>query len=328
MSDLSRACHRTACRLRAGGAALSVIALSACASYVRVESRFVEVSRQSAAEVTVTPEYFAMRPSIKRVALRAPDACSQDTMAEATGVARPQKTVLATRCGVEMAELERALVKASYTVYSWQTIASMVDSDRTLTPVTAAQRLGAQVLFQVNSLERAAGTSSADAKWERHYYKTKLGAARGFQPVPIALPARDRAELNELIAENERSAMGSTRRAAALDVSAVAVDTGQAIWFYQNKWVDPLSTNRTYSVIATRKRSGWVAVDPSAGSRPRAAVRQRSGGQDDKRASESAVASTVDRPSSQDDAEYTAIVRSLVADFVENFTKGSTRQIP
>lgn len=310
-----------ACGLRALSAAFAVMFLTACASYVRVESRFVESSRQTDAEITVTPEYFAMRSAIKRVALRAPDACSQDTMAEATGVARPQKTVLATRCGVEMAELERALVKANYTVYSWQSVASMVESDPTLTPLTAARKLGAQVLFQVNSLERAKATSSAEARWERRYYKTKQGAARGFNPQPIALSARDRDELNELIAENERSAIASTRHAAALDVSAVAVDTGQAIWFYQNKWVDPLSTDRTYSVIATRKRSHWVEVDPEAAARPRAAVRPKTNAQ--KRSSEGAIASTIDRPSSPDDAVYTAIVRALVADFVETFTKGS-----
>lgn len=309
------------CGLRASVAALAALLLTGCASFVRVESEFVESSRQAEAEITKTPEYLAMRPAIRRVALRAPDACSQDTMAEATGVARPQKTVLATRCGVEMAELERALVKADYTVYSWQSVASMVQSDPTLTPLAAAKKLGAQVLFQVNSLERAAATANAEARWERRYYKAKPGAARGFQPTPISLPARDREELNALIAENERTAINSIRHAAVLDVSAVAVESGQAIWFYQNKWVNPLSTDRTYSVIARRKGSHWVEVDPDSASRPRAAVRQKPA--DQRRSSEALSAVSADRPSNPDDAVYTSIVRALVADFVEKFTNGS-----
>lgn len=286
----------------------------ACAKpHVRLESRLVEASRQTDADITVTPEYFEARPGIKRVALRAPDSCANQTLASSTGAATAQATVMATACGVEMAELERALTRAGFSVFSWKSIANMVSANSSVTPVSAAKQLGAQVLFQVNSLERAQATSGQDARWERNYFKSNPA---GTGTIPLALSEEDRAELKRYVEDEERAVLSRVRPAAALDVNAVMVDTGQSIWFYQNKRVLPITGDTTFRVLAVRHKKQWIELQPLTPRQPRTS-RATVG--------EVEAVSVGDRASSEQDATYTTLLRELVADFVTQFTQGKAR---
>jgi len=59
-----------------------------------------------------------------------------------------------------------------------------------VTPLAAARELGAQVLFQINSLERSTLDPGRSAFWERHYYRSSSKGCFGF-PSPCWGPEVD-----------------------------------------------------------------------------------------------------------------------------------------
>ena len=77
--------------------------VAGCTKFVVVESRLVASTRQTAPELTPTAQYQQALPTIRRVAVRAPDSCTSLTAAQRTGTAAGTGTVVATQCGVEMA---------------------------------------------------------------------------------------------------------------------------------------------------------------------------------------------------------------------------------
>jgi len=143
--------------------------LVSCTPHYLVRSEYV-VSQQlnTSPEIIETASYNELLPTITTIAIRAPDSCANETTAIHSGEASGRGLLLKTDCGVEMSELERALAKAGYHVISWDIIKNRVIHDENMTPVKAAKDLGAQVLFQVNSLERSAANVRQDARWERH----------------------------------------------------------------------------------------------------------------------------------------------------------------
>ncbi|MGV3624143.1 MAG: hypothetical protein ACO1OB_25220, partial [Archangium sp.] len=83
--------------------------ISACSGsrvrYVVMHSTLVDPARQDRPEITSTNASLRARS----VALRAPDTCANQGAAQNTGAAMNRGNVVQTDCGVEMAELERAL---------------------------------------------------------------------------------------------------------------------------------------------------------------------------------------------------------------------------
>ena len=62
-------------------------------------------------------------------------------------------------------------------------------------PREAAKELGAQVLFQINSLEKVEFSLGKDARWERRYFEaSKCGQPEG----PVALPENELRSLRSL----------------------------------------------------------------------------------------------------------------------------------
>ena len=104
---------------RAGGWMLLLVAFAAtgCGTstpYFLVESRLVESSRATTApDVTETPAFRSVRAKTNKVGLRPPDVCADQGLSAGGGRAQLQLGVLRTRCGVEMAEFERALARSN-----------------------------------------------------------------------------------------------------------------------------------------------------------------------------------------------------------------------
>lgn len=264
-----------------------LLLLAGCAKppTVLVRSQLVYSGGEAAPEVTATPRFRELAPQLRGVAVRAPDYCSSRAAAATTGGATGTGTVLATRCGVEMGELEKALVAAGYRVASWMQLANMVETQR-MTPRDAAQQLGADVLFQINSLQEVSAPP-AGAGWQRELLEMD-SKARDVQG-PYDADARDRATLFSMVARHEARLGPRPRVGASLDLSAVHVATGESIWFYRWSRLEPPTSAPTIELVVREydhrwEEEGFRVVGGGGGGSP-----------------------------------YFALVRDLVADFVRRF---------
>lgn len=295
---------------------ITFFAASGCARLVLVESRLIEPKVLGEAEVTTTHQYLDASARLKRVALRAPDTCTSLGAAETTGVAQKTGTIVATECGVEMAELERALTQAGYIVSSWRVLANDM-ATHGISATDAAQKLGAEVLFQVNSLERVKTPRGEGAHWERTFYRSNMC---GDALRPVNLDERDLADLRLSSAEREGTRLrGEERLGATLNVNAIMVETSQTFWFYQ--WTKfNVSAGLELGVLSQLTLMGPVVVTPQCSSDQ--VARPTIG-----KSTESA-ASNVGLPSSSEEkALYFKLVREVVNDFVTQFAKGAAPSV-
>jgi hypothetical protein len=307
-------------RLWSSGEILVLVAVAAvlggCATEVQYQyrSRLVSNQRETPREVTETPTYTQAFRSLKNVAVSAPDSCINQTAAATTGSAQQAAPILTTRCGVEMAEIERALTRAGYSVTSWLHQHEVVRDER-LSATAAARRLGAQVLFQVNSLEKVMVKPGHDVRWERWY---EVVADDG--PRPVALPEEDRAALRRLAAKDEETIAGAVRLGAMLDVNAIAVDTGQTIWFYRWTKSEPLQEDRTVEFLASYQQKRWFRLESEQ--------RRHNAPKGNARSGEVQVMSSSARPANEDNAVYFQLMRDVISDFAAAFSAGQRSQRP
>jgi hypothetical protein len=280
--------------------------------YVLVQSKLnVDTVEGVAAEVTDTAEYRSQLPSVRQVALSAPSHCLSETAARQTGAGVAGQTVLKTDCGVEMGEIERALTsKGGFVVQSWRALATLMAHDPTMTPTQAAAKMGAQVLFQVNSLEHVEAEPFRGANWERRFFASDIGGNLG---APASLLERDRNALRTLISQPEGLALRGSRQGSMLDINAILVSTGQTIWFYRWQKLDTQSLTNAVSVLAQRTGDGpWSPVAPP-GNPGAPNVEQRS-------AVEYQNQTSGGGPANAREALYFKMMRDVVGDFVVRFT--------
>ena len=255
---------------------------------------------------------------VSKVAVRAPDVCANQNASEATGAARrdaPVSTLIKTSCGVEMAELERSLTKRGYQVVSWKMLSNIVAADNTVPYLDAARRLGAQVLFQVNSLERVNIFPGQDARLERRFFQSnRFGDALA----PATLQDDSIERLRPLILEQEQNLRTLARLGAMLDVNATVVESGQSMWFYRASKIEMLHRDDSAGLLLTsKKKQGWAVTAP-----------QRKDGSEEKprvaRSAEMVAVSSGRRSADEENAAYFVLVRSAVDDFAQSFASGQT----
>ncbi len=305
---------------------LAAVVLAACAegpvyTYYRVSSRYMASAQgEQPPEIIPTPAYSQSAGAARTVAVRAPDRCSNATTNQATGNAASAGTILQTNCGVEMGEIERALTRAGYNVISWNVLDREMAGNNS--PVEAASRLGAEVLFQINSLENSQKTLGQDALWERSYFVSNPSGAVG-QPLSLAPEQRTLVAKNYLVQIEAQSIPRA--HAVTLDAVAVAVRTGQSIWYY--RWTHsraPEATASGYNVllscldgVLTQCQVAPIrrAVDTAPGQAA---------------AGETVAVSIAERPEDAERAVYSALYKEVVNDFVTSFAKvkSSARPAP
>jgi hypothetical protein len=285
---------------------LSILVLVGCGTrtpYFLVESQLIESNRRTGApDVTETATYRAIKNRVRVIGLQPPDVCADQGQTESGGSGQLQQGILRTRCGVEMAEFERALSRAGYQVVSWGAVQHMSRSEET-SLLEAAEELGVEVLLQVNSLERIRIQPGRDARFERRFFR----ATRGGQKADPARVAQSRArEFEWLIKKKEASLAGGARVGATINVSAVSVETRTTIWFYEATAVDDFAVESRVEVLVDCERSGCVEVVsrvPTVSSGP-------------VEGSISSVSTSGD-PSDQAQAIFHDLVRSLAVDLAE-----------
>ncbi len=205
--------------------------LTACGTpYYLVTSDFMTSdNREAPPEIVESQTYLSVIPNIKSLAVKAPEGCANETAAESSGEAVGQDVLLKTTCGIEMAELERALTKAGFQVISWNVLQNKVLKEE-ITPQTASKELGAEVLFQINSLERSLVQTGQDARWERRFYESN---DQGEQLDPTSLPVKEGEQLIREIKKKESSLSQQERLSVTINASASLVETAETMWFYE-----------------------------------------------------------------------------------------------
>lgn len=301
-----------------------VLTLSGCASingskFILVQSRVVSTTRNDnvAAEVTKTPLYSNIVSQINSVALSAPSSCANQSASSATGSAANTGDVVKTRCGVEMAEIERALVRQGFTVYSWDMLDKAINANKTENAITIVKKLGAQVLFQVNSLERVIMTPGHDAQIEHNFQNSN---ASGESLSPLKLDEQQINKINAIIGTDELKRLPSAKRLGAmLDINAVDSSTGQTIWFY--RWSKHEDSSKKilakYLLQCWDYWGPWCRIEEGQIPEPESPKNESQ-----KRSTEMATFSTDPRPASEQDVIYFELLRDVTVDFVKRFSSG------
>ena len=296
------------------------VAFMACHPWYWVESEYRGATlEEQPPEIAATSVYRSLvRPGLS-VALSAPDKCADQSAAQASGGPASAGELLATTCGVEMAELERALVESGFRVVSWNAVRQMVLYKEHVTPLEAAQQLNATVLFQVNSLERSKARRSHELEWERSFYEWELGFFEWFFGIgtngskgPLVEVPDDRAKaLENRMSRVEQAARPREQVSVTVNATAILAESGETIWFYSWTHAEEFDEevratqlfechrSKMFRCIEQKPRSDVAPPPPRSGSKGRVL-----------RAAQSA---------SPADAAYYRLVRGVIADLVGRF---------
>lgn len=273
--------------------------------YFLIESRLVENLRDlDPPDVTETPAFVASRGEMATLGLQPPDLCADRGLSASDGMGQLEIGVLRTRCGVEMAELERAIVRAGYQVVSWGAIAQRA-TKLEIPILESAGGLGIDVLLQVNALERIQIRPAQDRRFERRYFR----ATRNGERAAPASVRRDLAsDFERLIESRETSIEIGKRVGATINVSAVWVESGATIWFYEWTQIDRVADEQRIEILVDCRDESCREIQIP---RPVSSAGSVTG-------SISGVSIAGD-PSDEYQAIFHDLVRSLVTDLAERF---------
>ncbi len=213
----------------AASAALLFLAGCSTTDFYQIKSQFrVNDAGEAPASVTRARGFDAAFNNIQVIAVKAPDRCISETETQSTGRAASGSTVMKTECGVEMAQIERELAKAGYSVISWKILENQMAASNT--HLAAAKSLNADALFQINSLERTSSAKGQDARWDRRYYKSDATGAVG---APASVKEDVARRLNHIATSEEQKLVSSSNAlSATINANVTLVENARNIWFY------------------------------------------------------------------------------------------------
>jgi hypothetical protein len=316
-------------------AALSVAVSSCCVrppppqtitprfTYVLVEfSATAQRGATTPSEVRETPTYRQAQSTIRSVAIRLPEHCATITAAVATGAAgtsdrssgAPTDQILTTACGLWLSELERGLSR-HYRVISWDALRRLETSTQTST-YQAAQRLGADVVFVINSLEANPSTLGASGSQSLSYFSSdEFGNRRG----ALALNSATRTFFRNHVMMRAPTVSPDSVVAlsATLDTTAIITTSGESAWFFRRAVVQPVA----------RRELGMQFLFMGSGRLWRPVLPQTTGGEavtantQEETLSATDTVTTVQagQTGNQYAAERLALIRSVVEELVVRF---------
>jgi len=287
-------------------------------TYALVEGRFdSSLGKKNTVEISDTPAFGTVRTAATSAVIRLPDSCLDETAAQVSGRSDSSSTILTTKCGVWLKELEQALTRAQFRVISWDALRGL-ERSQNLPSYQAAQKLGAEVLFMFNSLEVSDVKPGSETANRIEYFASN---ARGDKGQPFPLPQAERTVLKTAVKQklgvhsNEVTALSST-----LDCTAIVTSSGESVWFYRNTGVKPLVRHSGMAFLFVKHEDSWhfapsTTVDNSVSAVPTLEL--------------SAVDVEEDRRGQTTDPYQThklELVRSVAQDFVGRFRSGSKPQ--
>lgn len=214
-------------------AVLTSFLVVGCATHYQVETKLVVGQKvASDTEMVQSRTLSKVVDKISVVAIKAPDQCANQTVNVNT-----VGSVISTRCGVEMAALERSLARAGYQVVSWKLMQEAQAAGRASSWVDLAKALNADALIQVNSLEKTKRKLPEGSRIETNYFKVN---SKGKQAVSVTM--EQQAAFNMLFVNRVKSNILSVERlAVTLDATLLYVPSNEAVWFYKNTVSEPIN---------------------------------------------------------------------------------------
>ena len=244
--------------------------------YALVEARAGgEVGTAPQVEIQDTPAYKQdiQAGVFKAAAIRLPDSCLITSSAGASGISNDQQTqkILSTNCGVRLKEIERALTKIGFKVYSWDALRGLQDQKH-LSPYDAGRELGADVVFVFNSLAASALKGGGQAQARYKYFASN---AKGERLKPLPLEESTRAQFKQFAKSNggiSSSPDAVTALSCTLNSTAIvtgsnnpqeAAKAGESIWFYKRTVTHPVRTAAGMRFLFARLPGGdWTPAVP------------------------------------------------------------------
>ena len=293
---------------------------SGCGTHYVITSNFVMTQKtETLPEIVETVTYKEEVSKIKTVALKAPSYCSNRSSDQRTGIATSQELVLGTTCAVDMAEIERALTKASYKVISWTVLEKEMErnTQEYYSPLKVAENLGEQILFQINSLEKSTKSLDnlgKDEKWEFDYFDAddngKKIREKAFDDDTRQYLKRKFFNRNELLSQVKIPFV-------TLDANAIQVKNGESIWFY--RWThSDLSYVYPQNQLIYCKPGMVCRIDTPSGNNSGA---NSSKANSDKSSQESEVYSAEEKPEDRLKALYSELLKEVTDSLVSSFSK-------
>lgn len=294
--------------------------------YVRVDFAAESglIDSEQVAEITKDPAYDTLIGGVTKVAIRAPDSCQNATAAEAEGRATNSDAILKSTCGIYLKELEQALTKVGYQVVSWDVLGR--EEKAGSTTYDAAERLGASIVFIVNSVETTVEKPADEASFKFNYFESN---EEGEGVKPLALTKQEQLIFAQQVQLREPTAFQQAERlrmlVATLDTTAVAIPARQSIWYYRRSLREFADVNAQHNIFrkflfATDGQRYW-AVWPTNVERPKVVaapeVRSSSTEFSFKRDSESSSESDYKK-------RQQAMIRVIVGEFANKFKTGAT----
>lgn len=196
-----------------------------------------------------------LRTTWSKAVVRAPDTCSADRS-----------------CTSRLTEIERGLVDGKLMILS-STALRDVERTKGVSTQVAAREVGADVVFVINTLEVEAIPLGTAARASFEVFETDERGRRGQR---LSLPEAEldaskafvRAHVGDLQKELEDVTSHVT---ATLDVTAIDVASGDAVWFYQKQEVAavPVRLERRFMFAREGERS-WPVYPhlPGASNEP------------------------------------------------------------
>jgi hypothetical protein len=195
--------------------------------------RFGQVQgRASERDVRRTSNYVTLAPNIRTVAFRAPDTCFTQTAGRATGLTQSSGAIMTTECAVWLAELERAVTREGYRVISWDVL---MRAERTGSGsiYDVAKKLGADLVFILNSLEAATQRGGGDLMLSFAYHHSDPDGTIGAQ---YLLDDQQRRTLGEFMKHKlklQQQQQAAHTLSVVLDTTAILAATGESVWYYR-----------------------------------------------------------------------------------------------
>jgi hypothetical protein len=187
----------------------------------------------------------------KTIAFLPPDSCATESVAP-TGAQGDNNSILM-KCGALLAGLEAEVAKAGYSVVSWQALKT---AGSTASNQERARSLDVDVLLEVNQLgqqEREAG--------ERQLSNLAFGqmhSAADERSVNVPRSVADRC-----VGRTKPMDRNEVEFLATVNLKAVDVKSGRALWLYQNS-VAELSGEETVQSVFFFKADGTRPAPPEA----------------------------------------------------------------
>lgn len=273
-------------------------------------------------EVSLTPAYDTSRAASGVAAIRLPDSCLNSTAAQVSGDTRETQAIAQTLCGVWLAELEKALVKAHFRVVSWDALRGL-ERSKNLPAYKAAEELGADVLFLFNSVEASNVAPGGKAGSKLQYFRSNDRGEAG-EPYPMSEAERQPvrsgvdAVMQTLAAPSsaDASTAGVTALSATLDATAVLTKSGESVWFYRNRTLKPLQATIGRKFLFVRYMDAWHLtrrnLPPQAVMAPAPEVLS----------AEDSSQTTIGASRDPFAVERLELVRTVASDFVDRYRSG------